>query len=388
MSEYQYYEFLAVDRPLDEHQLGELRALSIRALITPTSLVNTYHWGDFRGDPRKLMERYFDAFLYLANWGTHRLMLRLPARLLNLETAARYSAGDSADVWAEGDHVILDLVSQDESGDWEESGEERLASIIPARADLVSGDLRLLYLAWLLGVQGGEFEDDVVEPPVPSGLRTLTASLHSLADFLRIDDDLFAVAAAASERSAPDDTSQQDLARWIELLPVAEKNVLLLRLAHGDDAHLRMELLRRFREQHRNPSKAAPGSRTVGELLEAAHIHRADREALAAAQREQERTRRERAAAIAREKHLDELAADEEHAWQRVSVSLDTKKPTEYDKAVELLVDLRALAERRNQRDAFDRRFAQLRQQHLKKPSLLQRFDRARLTPAVAEREE
>jgi hypothetical protein len=30
---------------------------------------------------------------------------------------------------------------------------------------------------------------------------------------------------------------------------------------------------------------------------------------------------------------------------------------------------------------------AQLRQQHLRKPSLLQRFDRARLTPATAEHE-
>ena len=42
MSEYQYYEFVAVDRPLDERQLAELRALSTRARITPTSFVNTY----------------------------------------------------------------------------------------------------------------------------------------------------------------------------------------------------------------------------------------------------------------------------------------------------------------------------------------------------------
>jgi hypothetical protein len=387
VSEYQYYEFLAVDRPLDERQLGELRALSTRARITPTSLVNTYHWGDFRGDPRKLMERYFDAFLYLANWSTHQLMLRLPARLLDRETAARYCVGEPATSWVKGDHVILGLISEDDSGDWEEGGEEQLASIIPARAELASGDLRLLYLAWLLCAQSGELEDDVAEPPVPSGLQTLTASLHSFADFLRIDDDLVAVAATASECSAPDDTSQADLVRWIEDLPVAEKNALLLRVAHGDDAHVRMELLRCFREQHRNPSEAAPGSRTVGELLEAAQIRRAEREALEAAQREQERARRERAAVTAREKHLDELAADEEHAWQRVSVSLDTKKMTEYDKAVELLVDLRAVAERKNRLDVFQRRFAQLRQQHLKKPSLLQRFDRAMLTPAVAERE-
>jgi hypothetical protein len=340
VSEYQYYEFLAVDRPLDERQLGELRALSTRARITPTSLVNTYHWEDFRGDPRKLMERYFDAFLYLANWGTHQLMIRLPARLLDIETAARYCAGESAVSWANGDYVILDLVSQDDSGDWEEGGEGRLASIIPARAELASDDLRLRYLAWLLRAQSGELEDDVTEPPVPSGLQTLTASLHSFADFLRIDGDLVAVAATASECSVPDDTSQADLARWVEGLPVSEKNALLLRVTHGDDAHLRMELLRRFHEQHRDPSEAAPGSRTVGELLAAAQICRAEREALEAAQREQERARHERAAATAREKHLNELAADEEHAWQRA-----------------------------------------------RKPSLLQRFERAGLTPATAEHE-
>lgn len=145
------------------------------------------------------METYFDAFLYLANWGTHRLMIRLPARLLDTGTATRYCVGESAVFWAEGDHVILDLVSQDESGDWEDGGEEWLASIIPARAELASGDLRVLYLAWLLCAQGGELEDDDAEPPVPPGLQALTAPLVSLADFLRIDEDLLAVAAVVSE---------------------------------------------------------------------------------------------------------------------------------------------------------------------------------------------
>jgi hypothetical protein len=40
MSEYQYYEFLAVDRPLDERQQAEVRALSTRARITATSFTN------------------------------------------------------------------------------------------------------------------------------------------------------------------------------------------------------------------------------------------------------------------------------------------------------------------------------------------------------------
>lgn len=76
MSEYQYYEFQAVDRPLSNTEMKELRAYSTRAMITPTTFINEYHWGNFKGDEDRWMERYFDAFLYLANWGTHVLKLR------------------------------------------------------------------------------------------------------------------------------------------------------------------------------------------------------------------------------------------------------------------------------------------------------------------------
>jgi hypothetical protein len=74
MSEYQYYEFQALDRPLDEREMGELRAVSTRAIITATRFVNHYEWGDLKADPSAWMETYFDAFLYLANWGTHELI--------------------------------------------------------------------------------------------------------------------------------------------------------------------------------------------------------------------------------------------------------------------------------------------------------------------------
>jgi hypothetical protein len=42
MSEYQYYEFQAVDRPLTAGEQQELRALSTRGRITLTSFVNSY----------------------------------------------------------------------------------------------------------------------------------------------------------------------------------------------------------------------------------------------------------------------------------------------------------------------------------------------------------
>jgi hypothetical protein len=60
---------------------------------------------------------------------------------------------------------------------------------------------------------------------------------------------------------------------------------------------------------------------------------------------------------------------------------IGTRKPGEYDKAVTLLVDLRALSQREGRADAFAERFRVLREQHPRKPSLLERFEKARLTP-------
>ena len=46
MSEYQYYEFLAVDRPLTTAEQAEVRQLLTRSGPTATSFTNEYHWGD------------------------------------------------------------------------------------------------------------------------------------------------------------------------------------------------------------------------------------------------------------------------------------------------------------------------------------------------------
>jgi hypothetical protein len=118
MSEYQYYEFQAVDRPLTEREMEALRSCSSRATITATRFVNHYEWGNFKGDPSAWMEKYFDAFLYVANWGTHELSIRLPRRVLDLKTARRYCRGRSASVRGKGDSVILEFLSQEDGGEW------------------------------------------------------------------------------------------------------------------------------------------------------------------------------------------------------------------------------------------------------------------------------
>jgi hypothetical protein len=165
VSEYQYYEFQAIDRPLDAKEMAELRAISTRAVITATSFTNTYNWGDLKADPQKLLFKYFDAFLYVANWGSHWLAFRVPAGAVDLAALKAYQTPESFSIRQSGSHAVLDFSSEEEPDGWED-GEGRLAGLVSLRADILGGDLRAPYLAWLLDVQRGLVETEV-EPPVP-----------------------------------------------------------------------------------------------------------------------------------------------------------------------------------------------------------------------------
>jgi hypothetical protein len=373
MSEYQYYEFLALDRPLTQKERAELRSISTRAEITATRFVNEYQWGDLKGDPRKMMEQYFDAFLYLANWGTRQLMFRLPREVLDLQTAGQYCATDTASLIETDSHVVLSLFVDREPDDyWDEPGGQ-LAAMVQARSELAAGDLRLLYLAWLLALQSSEVADEETEPPVPAGLGNLSASLQAIADFLDIDEDLIAVAAAASLSIQEPD----GLAEWAASLPAEEKDALLARVAAGESAQVQALLLRRFRAASGSPPAAS--ARTAAELLEAAADRKDARVKAAEQRRREEEARRTAARAAAYAKQLDQLATRTEAAWEKAAELIETKRPRGYDLAVSLLRDLQALAERQEDPATFRKRFLDLRAQHQRKPSLLDRFDQAGL---------
>jgi hypothetical protein len=374
MSEYQYYEFQAVDRPLTDGEMRELRAVSTRARITPTQFVNVYHWGDFKGSPARWMERYFDAFLYVANWGTRELMLRLPAGALDAAAAEWYCPGDSASAWEHGDFVVLSFTSQEEGGDsWDDDGSEWLSPLLPLRAEIAAGDHRALYLAWLLCAQAGDVDEEEEEPPVPPGLGELSPALRVFADFLRIDPDLVSVAAERSP-PAPAAPGADETRRWIASLPDAERVELLARVAGGAEREVRSELLRRIRATRatRPAEDAAP--RTARELLEAAERLTDERRRARAEAEARERARREREAAAARERHLDQLAPREEETWEQVDALVASKRPVAYDEAVGLLADLRDLAARDGRTAAFDARLHLLRERHARKPSFLERL--------------
>ena len=379
MSEYQYYEFQALDRPLTQEQMSELRAVSSRAQITPHSFVNEYNWGSFKGRPDQWMERYFDAYLYFANWGSRRLMLRLPTKLLDRETVESYCEGESLSCWQKDDHTIFSFDTELEDFEWDEESIS-LASLIPIRTDLMRGDYRALYLGWLLAVQCKEVDEEGLEPPVPTGLGNLHGSLDCLAEFLVIDRNLIATAAESSPDEPLVALSKTQIDEWVRSLPSADKDAIVARLIDGDDPHLSAEVRQRaIREISRGVRSDKRSARTAGAIYARAATLAAERKKKEAEERAREIARRERAEAEARKKRLESLAGRENDLWATVDRLIATKQPKRYDQAVSLVQDLRDLAESQGKGRDFKSRMGALQHQNSGKSTLIERFRKAKL---------
>ena len=83
MSEYQYYEFLAIDRPLTPDEQQAVAQLSSRVDPHPRRAAFVYHWSDFPRRAVDVLAQYYDAMVYVANWGTRQLVFRFPKALID-----------------------------------------------------------------------------------------------------------------------------------------------------------------------------------------------------------------------------------------------------------------------------------------------------------------
>jgi hypothetical protein len=188
----------------------------------------------------------------------------------------------------------------------------------------------------------------------------LSGSQTALAEFLRLDRDLIAVAAESSEAALP---PGPDLETWVASLAAGERDALLIKLLRGDDPHVRAATLRRAAASA--PGEGREGRRTVRELQSSAEISRDARQTAERIRREAAAIERERALAAARERRVSALRAEGEGVWRRIAALVASKKPAEYDQTVELLVDLRDACSEKE----FSRRISELRDEHRRKPS-------------------
>ena len=128
MSEYQYYEWQTVDRLLTEAEQAAVNNLSSHIEVSSSRAVVTYVYGDFKHDPRTVLARFFDAHLYLANWGSRRLLFRFPSGLVGRVAIEPYCVPDRITFGTVGGFDVLDMdLSEEEGGNWIEAEMKALA---------------------------------------------------------------------------------------------------------------------------------------------------------------------------------------------------------------------------------------------------------------------
>ena len=377
MSEYQYYEFVAIDKSLTKTQMAELRSCSSRASVTPASFVNHYEWGDLKADPVEWMWCYFDAHVYVANWCTCLLYLRLPKAALEAKTLDAFKTKAVFSVKQTKTHWLLEW-ALDESANYdrfaEEDGQGWMGRLVGLRDELLRGDLRALYLGWLAGVSAGDIDENVLEPPVPAGLSRLTAAQQALTEFLEIDVDLLTAAALAdSQDSKLDSASDAEMDTWIAALPAKDKAAMLKLLLTGDAHQAERKLKLRFlawqREQQPN-DKSNERLRTVAELYVQVAAAADVREKQEAAQRKKIEAERQ----AKREAYLRTLAADFDRCWQAADKLVERGIASAYDELKRVLVDLCDAYMLCATRSEFDRQLVQFMAQYGKRAALVRRL--------------
>lgn len=369
MGTYQYYEFQAIDRALSEEEQQAVAQLSSRVYPHPWRAVFVYHWTDFPGDAEEILTRYYDAMIYYASWGGRQLMFRFPRSALDLEGAAVYRqpliVQDYVGLSLKGPNAVLDIKFVDEGGSGLVTGDDVLAAMLSLRDDLIRGDYRALYLAWLKVLQVEDLLDSVSEPPVPPGLNPLPAALRAFLEFFGIDETLLRVAAEASGSQAA--SPEGWLPRALSQLGETERDAFLLRLAKGEP-HLSAELNRRLRRVLPLPEPEVGSRRTVGELLQLAEEWRA-----------RERRRRAEEAEAQRIRDLEALASRETETWAEVGRLIERMEGKAYDEAVGLLVKLQELAEYQGEGAAFQARLNRIYAEYPRRSGLLRRLREAGL---------
>lgn len=230
----------------------------------------------------------------------------------------------------------------------------------------MASDYRALYLAWLLAATANDIDEEL-EPPVPPGLKELSAPLAEFVRFFQLDPFLVQTGAQASDplRPAPAPALEAIIAR----LPRAECDAFLRRLAEGEPL-LALKFNRRLQELAWPPARpqAAAMRRTWAELRETAERLR------------QAEARRQQAAAEAKRiKDLQDFAPRAAQAWRDVQALIEEKQARPYDEAVALLVKLRELAVFQNRLAEFEARLSSLQAQYAGRPAFQERLRKAGL---------
>ena len=373
MSEYQYYEFAAIDGAISDEGLRYAKGCSSRADVSRVRWQNTYTFGDFHGSVDTLL-KYYDAHFYIANWGTVRLGLAFPKGAIAPEAIQPYLRGgeryeETLTVKEIGYRCIVWWERNEEGGwGWTE-GEGIIDQLIGVREELMRGDYRALFLGWLADFNPDEWRDPkdgaIVMPPIPAGLDQLSPALAALIEHFPVDRDALAVAAGLSQAGKPDCIP---ISRVLESLSVSEMRVLLARVAGGGGSGVMAELNRLTYPRAQIPAGNAMRCMDFAALIIEAREVRRKREAEAAAEK------RQREAKL-RKQQLASIMQRADTLWSGLNPLMDQKIASAYDQAAAQLQELRDAYAQAGDIGGFQQKLTGFRVRYSNRPAMLRRIE-------------
>ena len=377
MSEYQYYEFKKVTGKLTSYEQNALRSISSRAQITATSFINFYHYSDLNASPKELLKRYFDLYLYTANWGSAMFAIKVPKQALDKELINIFAAGDIFEIdetdkywtlrWSTGD--IDDYGNIDYSD--LESDSELMQELEDIRDEILSGDLRSLYLGWLAGVHYGEVSDDAKEPMLVSGLGQLTQAQQNLCELLQISPDLVSAAALGSPVLSTKDNAHID--DYVEHLPESQLRKMAKALLEGKGVEAQQQLKIDYATWSRcNADSVIPSSRSLSEIrmhIDSMRNERLAKETLIMQQQAEQ-------ARIKQEARIKRMYKDSDKHWHKIRSEIETGSGRSYDAATDLLGELYQSYCLYSEGELFKQKLNKLMESQKRRPALITRLQR------------
>ncbi len=241
MSEFQYYEFQKLDGQLSFQDIQEIKKLSSRVKVNRNQAIFVYHFGNFRGEPENILGSYFDAMLYLANWGSKQLSFRLPKHLVDVKDLMAYELDQIIEIEEINDSLILSLYYENEEGfGWvnEDEVATLLSNLSTLRKDILMKDYRCLYLAWLAHFTVDGLDN--IKLPILANLQELSPELSQFAEFFEIPEEMLNAISSKSESVKPQKLD-------INTLSNEEMRYFLEKLVGGDPL-VQIELKQRLQK--------------------------------------------------------------------------------------------------------------------------------------------
>ena len=356
MSGFEMHCFRSIDRPLSQQEMKEIDSWSSRFSPSSSGINYVYHYSSFGQDADTIFPKYFDAMLYFDSWGTKQFMFRFPKSAVNWKELTQFTNVKDdihLDFKKVGDYITLELYfSDDEDGGWMEEEDYLLDALIPIRDEIMRGDYRSLFIGWMIVQKQGELweeedepQEEISTPAIPANLNKLTAAQQYLVKMFGLDQGFVDAAATFSPNSKE---QQIDYSKLIPLLSSKEKDEYLLKIIQ-EKPRIEIELRNKLQELSGGKSPITNGQSASWDKL--VEISQQKNKAAAEAYAEEQ--------SQLHIQQMESLISQKEQLWEDATVLLQRTISSHYDRATEILCQLKAVAEYEKQLSAFQKKLSE-----------------------------